>query len=406
MDVNSSLTQALSDGTDTYLYGVDRIAQVNTDTQYFLGDALGSVRQLADISGEVVLAQAYDPYGVTANVSGPAQTSYGFTNEYTSQGLIYLRSRMYNPYLNQFIQRDTIVPDLYIPVDWNRFIYAWDNPVKYTDPSGQRSIEGERNRLSNPRDLTLWLYNELVWNAINDSMVNQMRSTNSLAEVLAGVGLIGCGAGLIPEPAEPLLIAGGSAAFVNAVALRTTQLYVFSQQVKNGARWDFKDEIGFQLGQGITLCVSSKCFDDIEYSVPGNIFFAYIGLASGFTWWEIKAGAAWAEAHDPSHDPNSKEYVKDAPLGKPDFSSSDPEEWNFGDEAYDNVSVTLGIKLWKKYGANMTLTQFKSELSGYVGRLQRHAPDMIPVSDSVAQNWPYPVGHFNNKGRAYVPPKP
>ncbi len=37
--------------------------QHDSVAEYFLADALGSVRQLADSSGEVVLARSYDPYG-------------------------------------------------------------------------------------------------------------------------------------------------------------------------------------------------------------------------------------------------------------------------------------------------------------------------------------------------------
>jgi RHS repeat-associated protein len=148
MDVNSGLTQALSDGTNTYLYGMDRIAQSSianpqSDTEYFLGDALGSVRQMADvpkgdaISGEVVLAQAHDPYGVTANASGAAQTSYGFTAEYTSAaGLIYLRARQYDPSVGRFTSRDTWGGDYNSPLSLNRWNYVQSNPIMYTDPSG------------------------------------------------------------------------------------------------------------------------------------------------------------------------------------------------------------------------------------------------------------------------------
>lgn len=60
----TGLTQALSDGTYTYLYGYGRVAQLNTDplmTDYFLGDALGSVRQLTDAQGQITLAKAYNP---------------------------------------------------------------------------------------------------------------------------------------------------------------------------------------------------------------------------------------------------------------------------------------------------------------------------------------------------------
>jgi hypothetical protein len=36
----------------------------------------------------------------------------------------------------QFNQPDTLIPELYNSLDWNRFSYARYNPVKYSDPSG------------------------------------------------------------------------------------------------------------------------------------------------------------------------------------------------------------------------------------------------------------------------------
>jgi hypothetical protein len=53
LDLNTGLTQVLSDGTDTYLYGLTRIGEEDTAWDYYLGDALGSVRQLTDGSGDV-----------------------------------------------------------------------------------------------------------------------------------------------------------------------------------------------------------------------------------------------------------------------------------------------------------------------------------------------------------------
>jgi hypothetical protein len=76
VDLNAGLTQTLSDGANTYIYGVGRIAQQRgAVTEYFLGDALGSVRQLVDDSGAVVLAKTYDPYGVVTTSNGAEQTS-------------------------------------------------------------------------------------------------------------------------------------------------------------------------------------------------------------------------------------------------------------------------------------------------------------------------------------------
>ncbi len=136
MDLNTGLTQVLSDGTNTYIYGNGRIAQVNAGTEYFLGDALGSVRQLTNNSGAVTYASVYDPYGVTTQTSGASQTAYGFTNEYTSQGLVYLRARYYAPGMGRFLTRDMWGGNPNVPISYNRWAYTYSNPVNLADPSG------------------------------------------------------------------------------------------------------------------------------------------------------------------------------------------------------------------------------------------------------------------------------
>jgi RHS repeat-associated protein len=75
---------------------------------------------------------------VVTQASGEGQSVYGFTGEQqdVASGMVYLRSRYYNVYLNQFIQPDTIVPDPRTPADWNRYAYTRNNPVNYVDPSG------------------------------------------------------------------------------------------------------------------------------------------------------------------------------------------------------------------------------------------------------------------------------
>jgi hypothetical protein len=45
-------------------------------------------------------------------------------------------ARFYDPYINRWIQPDTIVPDPGNPQDWNRYAYARNNSLAYIDPDG------------------------------------------------------------------------------------------------------------------------------------------------------------------------------------------------------------------------------------------------------------------------------
>jgi hypothetical protein len=73
LDLNAWLTQVLADGSNTYLYGpstgsgqASRISQETPENiDYYLGDALGSVRQVLtdDPTSKVVLERDYAPYG-------------------------------------------------------------------------------------------------------------------------------------------------------------------------------------------------------------------------------------------------------------------------------------------------------------------------------------------------------
>ncbi len=137
LDLNSGLTQVLSDGTNQYLYGVGRIAQVNTGTDYFMTDALGSVRQLTNEQGEITLAKSYQPYGETLASVGNGASPFAFTGEQTDpSGMVYLRSRYYMPNDGRFLTRDTWMGDYKSPLSLNRWMYVEGNPINYVDPTG------------------------------------------------------------------------------------------------------------------------------------------------------------------------------------------------------------------------------------------------------------------------------
>ncbi len=154
LDSASDLTQVLQDGTNTYVYGADRIAQIKgTVPEYFLTDGLGSVRHLVDGNGVVTLTQSYDPYGTEVNAVGNGLSSYGFTGEMTDPtGLIYLRSRYYTSGTGRFTTKDTWIGDYNKPMSYNAWLYVYANPINLTDPTGYNA----RFNVQDPLTATQW----------------------------------------------------------------------------------------------------------------------------------------------------------------------------------------------------------------------------------------------------------
>ncbi len=101
LDIVTNLTQVLDDGSNTYLYGLQRIGEEQPGGWLVhLGDVLVSVRQLVDASGVVTLERAYQPFGDELDASGVATTAYGYTGEWgDATGLTFLRARYYTPRL-------------------------------------------------------------------------------------------------------------------------------------------------------------------------------------------------------------------------------------------------------------------------------------------------------------------
>ena len=125
--------------TTQYLYslGTRPIGQYTGVWEYLLPDALGSVRQIADASGSVTLAESYEPYGTVLTSTGTASSIFGYAGEqFDTTGLIYLRARYMNPTLGIFLARDPWNGDVLRPGSMNGWNYVDGNPVDSTDPSG------------------------------------------------------------------------------------------------------------------------------------------------------------------------------------------------------------------------------------------------------------------------------
>jgi RHS repeat-associated protein len=87
----------------------------------------------------------YYPFGGYRDGDGfEPITDRGFTGHRENRdiGLTYMNARYYVPSIARFASADTLVPDPENPQSFNRYAYTYNNPLRFTDPSGHRVCEG------------------------------------------------------------------------------------------------------------------------------------------------------------------------------------------------------------------------------------------------------------------------
>jgi RHS repeat-associated protein len=96
------------------------------------------VRQIVDDSGNVTLAESYEPYGSVLSSTGTASSIFAYAGEQIdTTGLIYLRARYMQPRLGIFLARDPWSGDQMQPGSMNGWGYVEGNPINKSDPSGR-----------------------------------------------------------------------------------------------------------------------------------------------------------------------------------------------------------------------------------------------------------------------------
>jgi len=126
--------------TKYYYLGQRRVAVRIGGTPYWLlVDQLGSTMVVLNSSGSKVGEKWYYPFGEERYSSSSLFVERRFTSQRWDGtiGLYDYKARYYDPALGRFVQPDTIVPEAGNPQALNRYSYVYNNPVRYTDPSGR-----------------------------------------------------------------------------------------------------------------------------------------------------------------------------------------------------------------------------------------------------------------------------
>ena len=148
-DVSFEDTQVLSVYNDSsktdLIYGNERTVELSTGTEsIFITDEKESV--LGRIGEENIF---YTPFGDNEDTNfidtqKALITSFGFDGEWKdSTGLYYLRARYYDPNAGVFLSEDSVSGDIESATSLNGYSFVENDPVNYTDPSGNTRNKGK-----------------------------------------------------------------------------------------------------------------------------------------------------------------------------------------------------------------------------------------------------------------------
>jgi RHS repeat-associated protein len=131
-----------------YIYGNNCIVALhiadntaNTDSMYYIHtDHLGSYCAITTSAKTIRQRNLFDPWGNNVGQINYSLINRGFTGHehYPALKIINMNGRLYDPVIARFFSPDQFVANSSFTQDFNRYSYCRNNPLHYTDPSGQK----------------------------------------------------------------------------------------------------------------------------------------------------------------------------------------------------------------------------------------------------------------------------
>ncbi|SDQ92661.1 FG-GAP-like repeat-containing protein [Pseudoxanthomonas sp. CF125] len=122
---------------------------VVNSTKYLFHDHLGSLVRIANADGSVSEGLDYAPFGSRRSYTNPLAAGTGTTTTDRSftgheavdgTGVIHMNGRIYDAEVGRFLQADPVIQAPDNTQSWNAYTYCFNNPLAYTDPSGNISL--------------------------------------------------------------------------------------------------------------------------------------------------------------------------------------------------------------------------------------------------------------------------
>ena len=121
------------------------VAQGQTETvRYYHQDAIGSVLMITDEAGQVIQRYDYWPFGVPTEIPVvPESRRFAGKERDADTRFDYFGARDYQSLAGRFATPDPMTVNalrLVNPQRWNRYAYAVNNPLTFTDPTGLDAV--------------------------------------------------------------------------------------------------------------------------------------------------------------------------------------------------------------------------------------------------------------------------
>src|SRR5690554_972146 len=122
------------------------LSPASVSHQRYIQDHLGSIALVLDDNGNLIQKMSYDVLGLrrfpdgsedpTSSIAAPDSRGYTDHEHLPNSRLINMNARLYDPELGRFISADPFIPNPLRSQAYNRYSYVYNNPLRYTDPSG------------------------------------------------------------------------------------------------------------------------------------------------------------------------------------------------------------------------------------------------------------------------------
>lgn len=133
--------------TRTFTYGLRPISENQLVSgawkpSFYGYDGHGNARFLANASGTVTDTYTYDAFGMPIASTGTTANNFRYSGEWLDPSLSFynLRARYYNQATGRFATMDPAAGHVFDPSTLHKYVYARNNPVNATDPTGRDSL--------------------------------------------------------------------------------------------------------------------------------------------------------------------------------------------------------------------------------------------------------------------------